>query len=351
MTMFGERLERARKAAGLSLRALGEKVGVSQTAISKFEKNQLVPDSSMLLKLSTALNVKAEYFFRQQTMGLNLDTVEYRKREMPKKSLDLINAKIMDQIEKRFELESVFPNPPLPDFKLSSELPESVIRLEDIDDFVDKLRSDWELGSAPIPDLIDVMEAHGIRVFSIDDSIDSKFDGLAAKIDKKPIIVISADWPGDRQRFTLAHELGHLVLKGRLPKEIDEEKAANRFAGAFLLPTHAIQHELGARRNFIEIRELSLLKHEFGISMMGAVIRAYQTDIIDKKTYSTLWEMFKRHGWLKKEPGEQYPSGNPHVFEQLVFHALAEDFIGESKGAQLMGMSVIDFYNMRMMSA
>jgi hypothetical protein len=85
--------------------------------------------------------------------------------------------------------------------------------------------------------------------------------------------------------------------------------------------------------------------------MMGAVIRAYQTDIIDKKTYSTLWEMFKRHGWLKKEPGEQYPSGNPHVFEQLVFHALAEDFIGESKGAQLMGMSVIDFYNMRMMSA
>ena len=348
--MFGERLERARKAAGLSLRALGEKVGVSQTAISKFEKNQLVPDSSMLLKLSIALSVKAEYFFRQQTIGLNLDTVEYRKREMPKKSLDLINAKIMDQVEKRFDLESVFPNPPLPDFKLSSELPGSVLCLEDIDDFVDKLRSDWELGSAPILDLIDVMEAHGIRVFSIDDSIDSKFDGLAAKIDKKPIIVISADWPGDRQRFTLAHELGHLVLKGRLPKEIDEEKAANRFAGAFLLPTHAIKHELGERRNFLEIRELSLLKNEYGISMLGSVIRAHQTGIIEKKTYSVIWEIFKRNGWLKKEPGEQYPSENPHVFEQLVFHALAEDFISESKGAQLMGMSVIDFYHMRMMS-
>jgi len=61
--------------------------------------------------------------------------------------------------------------------------------------------------------------------------------------------------------------------------------------------------------------------------------------------------MFKHKKWLKEEPGEQYPSEKPHVFEQLVFHALAEDFIGESKGAQLMGMSVIDFYHMRMMSA
>lgn len=85
--------------------------------------------------------------------------------------------------------------------------------------------------------------------------------------------------------------------------------------------------------------------------MMGAVIRAHQTGIIEKKTYSAFWEMFKRNGWLKKEPGAQYPSEKPHVFEQLVFHALAEDFIGEPKAAQLMGVSVIEFYNMRMLSA
>lgn len=349
--MFGERLERARKAAGLSLRGLGEKVGVSQTAISKFEKDQLVPDSAMLLKLSVALGVKSEYFFRQHKVDLRLDTVEYRKREIPKKSLDLINAKILDEIEKRFELESFFPTPPIKPFVLSDGLPSYIGTLEEVDPLVDQLRADWELGSAPIPDLIDVLEGQGIRVFSIQDSIDSKFDGLAAKIQNQPVIVISSDWPGDRQRFTLAHELGHLVLKGRLPKEIDEEKAANRFAGAFLLPTHAIRHELGERRNSLEVRELALLKTEYGISMMGAVIRAYQTGIIEKKTYSVLWEMFKRNGWLKKEPGAQYPSEKPHVFEQLVFHALAEDFIGEPKAAQLMGVSVIEFYNMRMMSA
>lgn len=349
--MFGERLERARKAAGLSLRALGEKVGVSQTAISKFEKDQLVPDSAMLLKLSVALGVKSEYFFRQHKVDLSLDTVEYRKREIPKKSLDLINAKILDEIEKRFELESFFPTPPIKPFVLSGELPSYIGTLEEVDPLVDQLRTDWELGSAPILDLIDVLEGQGIRVFSIQDSIDSKFDGLAAKIQDQPVIVISSDWPGDRQRFTLAHELGHLVLKGRLSKEIDEEKAANRFAGAFLLPTHAIRHELGERRNSLEVRELALLKTEYGISMMGAVIRAHQTGIIEKKTYSAFWEMFKRNGWLKKEPGAQYPSEKPHVFEQLVFHALAEDFIGEPKAAQLMGVSVIEFYNMRMLSA
>ncbi|MGA9047167.1 helix-turn-helix domain-containing protein [Sulfuricurvum sp.] len=349
--MFGERLERARKAAGLSLRALGEKVGVSQTAISKFEKDQLVPDSGMLLKLSMALGVKSEYFFRQHKVEINLESVEYRKREIPKKSLDLINAKILDEIEKRFELESFFPIPPIKSFVLCDELSEYIGTIQEIDSLVDKLRANWELGSAPILDLIDVLEGQGIRVFSIKDSIDSKFDGLAAKIHDQPVIVISSDWPGDRQRFTLAHELGHLVLKGRLSKEIDEEKAADRFAGAFLLPTHAIRHELGEHRNFIEIRELGLLKTEYGISMLGAVIRAYQTGIIEKKTYSAVWEMFKRNGWLKKEPGDQYPSEKPHVFEQLVFHALAEDFIGESKAAQFMGISTIEFYNIRMMSA
>ena len=347
--MFGERLERARKAAGLSLRALGEKVGVSQTAIAKYEKGQMTPDSAVLIKLSHALNVKAEYFFRPKKFTFTLNDVDYRKREISKKGLDLINAKILDQIEKRFELESFFPQAPIKLFSLPSILPNYINTLDEIEQIVDKLRKDWKLGLNPIPDLIDVLESQGIRVFAIEDSIDNKFDGLATTIQDQPIIVISLDWPGDRQRFTLAHELGHLVLSGRIPNDMDEEKAANRFAGAFLLPTYAIHEELGAHRNFIEIQELSLLKQEYGISMQGAFIRANQTGIIESKQSSILWRMFKKHGWLIKEPGEVYPSEKPHVFQQLIFHALAEEFIGESKAAELMGMSVQEFYNLRMM--
>lgn len=347
--MFGERLERARKAAGLSLRALGEQVGLSQTAISKYEKNQIIPDSTMLIKLTHALNVKVEYFFRPKEFTYTLDDVDYRKRDIPKKGLDLINAKILDQIEKRFELESFFPSAPIESFTLPSTLQKNINEIDEIDEISKQLRISWKIGLNPIPDLIDVLETNGIRVFIIKDSIDNKFDGLATKIKNQPIIVISSDWPGDRQRFTLAHELGHLVLHGRIPKKMDEEKAANRFAGSFLLPTYAIREELGNKRNFIEIQELSLLKQEYGISMQGIIFRAKQAQIIESKQSGKLWGMFKKRDWLVTEPGDAYPSEKSHIFKQLIFHALAEEFIGESKAAELMDMNVKQFYNLRMM--
>ena len=60
----------------------------------------------------------------------------------------------------------------------------------------------------------------------------AKFDGLAADINGLPFLIVSSQWPGDRQRFTLAHELGHRLLTGRLAPELNEEVACNRFAGA-----------------------------------------------------------------------------------------------------------------------
>lgn len=349
--MFGERLERARKAAGLSLRALGEQVGLSQTAIAKYEKNQITPDSTMLIKLTHALNVKVEYFFRPKEFTYTLDDVDYRKRDISKKGIDLINAKILDQIEKRFELESFFPKLPIKPFELPKKLKAEINDLNEIDEIANQLRKSWKIGLSPIADLVDLLESNGIRVFIIEDSIDNKFDGLATKIKEQPIIVISSDWPGDRQRFTLAHELGHLVLHNRLKNELDkeEEKAADRFAGSFLLPTYAIKEELGEKRNFIEPRELSLLKQEYGISMQGVIFRATHSGIITSKQSGPLWGMFKKRGWLLKEPGKEYPSEESHIFKQLIFHALAEEFIGESKAAELMDMSVNQFYNFRML--
>lgn len=79
---------------------------------------------------------------------------------------------------------------------------------------VNQIRQQWKLGIEPLPDLIDIFEEHGIKVFEIDNQSYPKFDGLSASINNMPLIVIGNQWPGDRQRFTLAHELGHLVLNG-----------------------------------------------------------------------------------------------------------------------------------------
>jgi len=345
--MFGERLIRARKTAGLSLRALAESVGVSQTAINKYEKGILIPDSTMLMKLAKALEVKAGYFLRPNT--LELEKPEYRKKStLSKKKLQQIEGKILDKIERRLELEALFPKSPVPEFTLPDDLPLTIQSMDDIEEIANTVRHAWDLGLNPIPELVDVLESIGIRVFEINESADSKFDGLAATVNGYRIIVISKAWAGDRQRFTMAHELGHLILEGKLPDDMDEERASDRFAGAFLLPNSALQSELGEHRTRLELRELLLLKQEFGISMAGILYRARNLGIIRESYHKSLIIEFSKRGWRKNEP-EQYPAEEPHHFQQLIFHALAEDYISESKAAELMNMSQAEFYKMRML--
>ncbi len=345
--MFGERLIRARKTAGLSLRALAESVGVSQTAINKYEKGTLIPDSTMLMKLAKALEVKAGYFLRSNS--LELEKPEYRKKSsLSQKKLQQIEGKILDKIERRLELEALFPKPPVQEFVIPKGLPKTINSMDDIEEVANKVRNAWNLGLNPIPELVDVLESIGIRVFEIEESADSKFDGLAATVNGYRIIVISKAWAGDRQRFTMAHELGHLMLEGRLPDTLNEERASDRFAGAFLLPESAVFSELGEHRTRLELRELLLLKQEFGISMSGILYRAKDLRVIREQYHKSLIIEFSKRGWRKSEP-EKYPAEEPHHFQQLVFHALAEEYISESKAAELMNMSQSAFYQMRML--
>lgn len=348
--MFSIRLHRARKAAGLSLRDLGERVGVSHTAIKKYEDGIAMPSSDILIGLSRALNLRTEYFFRPEPVAL--EGIEYRKcSSLPKKRLDAITHEVIDQIERRIELENLFPQPPVKAFTTVAGLDSSITAMDQIEEVAERVREAWELGFDPIPDLIDVLETHGIRVFMIDADADNKFDGLAARVAGMPIVVVGRHWPGDRQRFTLAHELGHLMLEGQLSDDQNEEMACDRFAGAFLFPRASVLQEMGEHRNAIELKELELLKEEFGLSMSGILYRARDLGIISPVYRDEQAKLFRIKGWRLKEPGRDYPTEKAHIFEQLVFHALAEEYIGESKAAELMNMSLIQFRRVRAMES
>ena len=214
--------------------------------------------------------------------------------------------------------------------------------------FADKLRNYWKLGRAPIQDFIDVLESHGIRVFIIDYE-EKMFDGLSTLVNGQPIIVISSKWPGDRQRFTLAHELGHFILQNSLSKALKEEKACNRFAGAFLLPKETLVHEMGKIRTSIEWRELYLLKEEFKLSMYSICYRLKDVGIIKESYFNGLIYAFNKKGWNKQEPGNKTPSEKTHIFKQMIFHALGEEYIGESRAAEFLDYSLETFRDFRQM--
>jgi Zn-dependent peptidase ImmA (M78 family)/transcriptional regulator with XRE-family HTH domain len=346
--MFAERLIRARKAAGLSMSALGKEAGVSANAIKKYEHGENMPSSGKLFKLSKALGVRSEYFFRPTKVELS--GVEYRKRaSTPQKTLDRITGDVLDQAEQWAELLEFYPDSvrPVPKFKLPDNLPKKVNTPKDIELIADQMRVEWKLGFNPIPDMIDTLESKGIMVICTPVEVGKKFDGLAGKIDGTPVVVVSTQQTGDRQRFTLAHELGHLVLQGRLPADLDEEKACNHFAGALLLPQKAIVEHLGEKRQALERRELYMLKHEFGISMMGILFRAGQIGIISQPLQKNYYIQFNKLRWRTEEPGDAYPNEQTFLYKQLVYRALGESYIGESKAAEFLKMPLSRFHKER----
>ena len=346
--MIGERIKQARTAAVLSLRELAEKVGVSAMAISKYETGKSTPSSGVLLSLSKALGVPVEYFLR--TERVELEEVEYRKHtKLPKKLLRQIEGDVLEQVERYLELEHVFPTLPIKPFKIPEGLPARINDYAEIERVADIVRQAWDLGSNPIPELTDTLEEHGIKVFQTKLFHANRFDGLAATVNGMPIIVVGEDWPGDRQRFTLAHEFGHLLLKGRLSGTLDEEKASNRFAGAFLVAKSVVFHELGQRRRWLEPQELCVLKKVYGLSMAGWVHRASDLGILADVHYQAMMRLFRARGWHKKEPCEHYPREKMQLFTQLVYRALAEELIGESKAAELLRVPLKKFYSLRNM--
>lgn len=345
--MIGERIQQARKAAGLSLRALAEKVGVTAMAISKYENNQSTPSSTVLLALADALGVRTEYFFR--TTSVNFENVNHREHhKLPEKEEEKVFADIKEQLERWLSLEEVVPTPLSAPYKLPEDLPATISTYGDIENVAILLRQNWKLGLGPIPDLIDSLESRGIKVLITRYDGHKNFDGLSATVNGAPVIVVGQSWPGDRQRFTIAHELGHLVLGNMLSGELNEELACHRFAGAFLVPEAKVFECLGHHRKWLEPRELFLLKHEWGLSMQAWSFRAKELKIITQETNRKIWRDYMGVWKQKsKEPGLQYPQEKTFLFDQLVYRALAEDLMGESKAAELLGMSVSDFHASR----
>ncbi len=341
-------INQARKAAGLSLRGLSEHTSVTAMAISKYERNESTPSSGVLLDLAKAFGVRVEYFFRQ--IEVELKDIDYREKEkLPRTEETKVLADVREQLERWIALEAFLPTPWSTAYKVPMGLPAKINTYDDIENVALKVRKAWDLGIHPILDLTDMLESKGIKVFITQYDGHKHFNGLSATVNHDPVIVVGKHWPGDRQRFTLAHELGHLVVKDRLVKNMDEEKACHRFAGAFLVPRPKVLDHLGQRRTWLEPQELHSLKHEYGFSMQGWIYRAIDLGILPEQHAGKVWGYFRKHGWMESEPGQRYPEEATRLFEQLVYHALAEDMVGESKAAELLNMSLVALHACRNM--
>ncbi len=349
--MIGQRLKLARSAAGLSLRGLEERIGnrVTAQAIGKYERNESMPGSGVLIALADALDVSVDYLIGDQEMIL--EAVDFRKKTITSKREECqVEAKVLHFLERYLMVEELL-NLPSVEWHSPREAPYPVMRdVSEADRAARSLRDHWGLGNDPIPNLVELLEEQGIKVLAVDLT---NIDGLTARVRRPekgavPVIVVNRKEWGERQRFTLAHELGHMVMD--VAAKLDEEKAAHRFAGAFLMPADALWAKIGKHRTAIGWGELFELKQLFGASVQAITYRCKDLGIFSEATFRRLFNDFTRFGWRRppyEEPLARQEGEEPKRFKRLTFRALAEGAISEAKAAELLSMSVQDL-NRRM---
>ena len=343
--MIGVRLKLARTVAGLSLRGLAAAIDhrVSPQAIGKYERDEAMPGSGVLIALADALHTSVDYLLGDP--DLVLEDLKFRKNALTSKRDEArVEATVLAQLERYLAIEDIL--------HLSSarwdeprDAPYPVLRDPiEADRAADSLRRHWGLGHEPIPDLVELLEEWGVKVFTFPLG---SVGGLAARAGRPghlpvPLIVVNAEDWGERQRFTISHELGHIVLT--VAPKLNAERVAQRFAGAFLMPAEMLWLEVGKHRSAIAVGELLALKRVFGVSMQALTRRCRDLGIITVSTCRALFKEFDRLGW-RSPPYKEYgamPGERPNRFRRLCLRALAEDAISESKAAELLGVPIVE---------
>lgn len=342
--MFGQRLKLARKRAGLSMQALADRVtpSVSAQAISKYEKDKMMPSSAVLVGLGKALGVSLDFLLGGQVETLK--SVEWRKTSKASAQEQAeAEALVIAKLEDYLAIEDILELAPPAD-------PFAALRAERIDDAeaIDAkardLRHQWKLGIDPIPSMTALLEDKGLKVIEAD--LPERINGLACHVERAEgapteVIVVSAKTNVERKRFNLAHELGHRVIAGVGPG-LKLEPAMHRFAGAFLIPREHLEEEAGRNRHGMTVKEIMQLKKTYGVSAAAMLMRLGQVGILSKTQVEYAFKAYAR-SWRTREPeaigpGEGFAAFEaPQRFERLVWRALGEEMISPVRAAQMLG--------------
>lgn len=306
----GERIRLVRAAAGLDQTELADRSeNVHQSTISRIENGRTRVTHELLEDLAAALNVTSSFLTHSP------DTVPPRRpwlrayADASKRDVDrlLAECQLVTEIAELLGLQ-VFPDTiPVFDGELEDD--------EAIEQYALEVRQAADLSAdAVVGNTVRAAERLGCIVLPMSGEL-GRHLGLSTYANLHPMIFVSRPLsgrensvPGDRQRFTVAHELGHLALHRDLPAPRDAseariiEKQAHRFAGAFLMPGDALREELDELGGRVTLRTLAEIKGRWGVAIKSLVVRCRELGMIDSDHARSLYKQISSRGWNKDEP-------------------------------------------------
>jgi len=320
------RLEIARKRRGLTKTKLADAAGVSTRILTEYQHGNSQPSDETVAKLARVLQFPVKFFFLPDVDPPDLDSVSFRAlSSMSARQRDqaigsaAIAIELADWIDTRFNL----PKPNIP--RLPYVDPETAAEL---------VRDAWGLGREPAPNLVHLLEAHGVRVFSL--ALDNAdVDAFSFWRDGIPFVFLNTKKSAERSRMDAAHELGHLVMHwAGGPQGRDQEHQAQTFGGAFLMARASILAKAprGARLN-----QILQAKRYWGVAAANLAYRMHTVGMLTDWQYRSVFIEMGKRGYRSEEP-HSIRRETSQVLDK-VFRALRDEGQTHSRVAAELGIS------------
>lgn len=328
-------IELARVGAGLTQGQLAKKLGKSQPFVSQVEHGEKDIPPDLLPQWCSACGIP-ESFLRSGRLPLDdsVAAMVHRKmRTLPAKPHNLANAQVKMRI---LEIDALFAEV---DVVPSLEIPR-VPRGTGPSDAAAHLRRAWRVPAGPLPKLVDLIESAAVPVVPMD-----CFHRKQSATSQPGrwcdwVITINSSHPASRRRFTLAHEMGHIVLSHEATVPIDElehsrlEKQADVFAAELLMPADDARRELRT----VDFRRLVLLKQRWSVSIAFLIRRALDVGTITPEQRRRFEiELSTQPGGRSREPAE-FEAEEPSLVRRMIT-ALEQTGMSKAAIADLVGMT------------
>lgn len=323
----------ARESRGISQTVLAELLGITQAAVSKLESGQIHAVGKLLTALTEALGYPESFFCQQYEIyppGMGF----YRKHKT-------LPGKIANRIEAALNIYRLH----ISQLLRSAEIAFTPIPECDIDEYggareaARAVRQYLNLPRGPVQNVTEVLESMGIVVVPFDPQT-RLFSGVSMMVNTESyIVLINSQMPGDRFRWTLIHELAHIVMH-RLPTDTMEAEA-DEFTGEFLMPHEEIRHDL---KN-LSVEKLSTLKRRWKVSMSAILMHAHRLKLISEWQHRQLRIELAENGITRaQEPrGLDFPIDQPVLLPELVDFHFNELNYSLSEISDLLGLYEADF--------
>jgi Zn-dependent peptidase ImmA (M78 family)/DNA-binding XRE family transcriptional regulator len=304
----GAALRLARLFNALTLEEVAQRVGKSRQYVHKLETGQAVPTAQLLVELAGVLRVEADFFLGRAGGALAEEQIHFRKlmsTPLGIKQVAMARAEMVGLLVATLERRLRLPEVRIPTVADAASV-------EDVERAADECRKQWELGLGPIADMTKLAELVGAVVTSFA-SISTEVDAMSFALGRPIIVRNEAKNSACRQRFDIAHELGHAVLhSGRPTGDHQTESEAHRFATALLVPRSMMMklfpRSRGERLDWVGLSEF---KYTWKISKAAVIYRARQLELLSDQQYKSGILRLKRGQAQREDEDDAIPMEEP----------------------------------------